>query len=169
MTQAEQVHGADSAVVGATHAGSIVPNVDALITAQRLVPLVIRTADCAPIFIWDPIRSVIALVHAGRKGTLLGITRKTIEHMSSMFDTRPEDCLAAIGPSIGACCYEIDPVTHEHFDLIRQNTDQLLTLGMPAGNISAAHICTSCRMDICFSYRKEGKGTGRIYSTLMLI
>ncbi len=168
LVQAEQVHADRIAVVGREHTGTIVRNVDALITAEQQIPLVIRTADCAPIFIWDPVRSVIGLVHAGRKGTILGITHKTIEHMGSTFHTRPEDCLAAIGPSIGVCCYEIDPVTHEHFDLITQNTEQLLALGIPSANISATHICTACRTDICFSYRKEGQGTGRLYSALML-
>jgi len=148
---------------------------DAMITDVPRVFLGIRTADCLPVFIADRRKKVIAAVHAGRQGTALGITAKVIRKMMSVFDCRPGDLLAALGPSIGLCCYEIDAQVFQPgwepfatsrgqgkwmLDLARINIDQIRNEGLNPAQISWIRLCTCCRPDLFFSYRREGK-TGR--------
>ncbi len=168
IVQAEQVHGGMIGIASARDLGRTLPHVDALITNLEHVPLLIRTADCLPIFIYAKTERAIALVHAGRKGTELGIVPKTIGALHKEYGSKPEDCLVSIGPGIGVCCYEIEPVTHAHYDLIEVNQQQLKNVGIPDKNIHTSGICTCCEKDQCFSYRREGAGTGRMYSVLML-
>ena len=81
---------------------------DALITNIPGIPLLMCYADCVPIFILDPVKKAIALIHSGRKGTELELTLKTLFKMKKIFKTDPRSCLAAIFPSIGPCCYNIE-------------------------------------------------------------
>jgi hypothetical protein len=156
---------------------------DAVITDVPRVFLGIRTADCLPILIADRRKKVIAAVHAGRQGTALGITAKVIRKMMNVFDCRPGDLLAAMGPSIGACCYEIDERVFqpgwERFatssgrgkwmlDLTRINIDQVGNEGLNPAQISCIRLCTCCRPDLFFSYRREGN-TGRQLSFIGMV
>jgi len=156
---------------------------DAVITDVPRVFLGIRTADCLPILIADRRKKVIAAVHAGRQGTALGITAKVIRKMMNVFDCRPGDLLAAMGPSIGACCYEIDERVFqpgwERFatssgrgkwmlDLTRINIDQIGNEGLNPAQISCTRLCTCCRADLFFSYRREGN-TGRQLSFIGMV
>jgi len=127
LTFGRQVHGARVAVVGNADRGSVFDDTDALVTNAALVPLVILTADCAAIFLFDPVRRAVGIAHAGWRGTVAGVAARTVETMRDAFGSRPESLVAAIGPSIGPCCYEvgeevIDAVTSGFPD----HTDELL-------------------------------------------
>jgi polyphenol oxidase len=83
------------------------PKADALFTREPGVLLVVQTADCIPILLADPKQRAVAAVHSGWRGTLARIAAKTLGRMQMEFGTRPEDVIAAIGPGIGGCCYEV--------------------------------------------------------------
>ncbi|MCX5750644.1 MAG: peptidoglycan editing factor PgeF [Candidatus Saganbacteria bacterium] len=181
VVQAEQVHGENRCWVKGLDAGKTIPGVDALITKEKNLPIIVRTADCVPILIYDPVKSIIAVVHSGWKGTLLRIVQKTIENIGS----DPADLKIGIGPAIGKCCYEVGEevisklkkefggwekyLNGKKLDLVSLNKDQLLELGVKEENIEIKEMCTACNNDIFYSYRKDGPTTGRIYSLLMNI
>jgi YfiH family protein len=181
---------------------------DASATAKPGLLLAIQTADCVPILLVDPRKRVVAAIHAGWRGTLARIAQKAIGAMQREFSSRPSDLLAAIGPSIGPCCYEVGaelvtqfasqfadaldyfdeprtgdepnplqwlnmrPPGHQpppkpvHLDLRKANQSQLLTAGLRKQNIFASELCTACRPDLFFSYRKEGPPSGRLLSVI---
>lgn len=114
-TYAEQVHGNEVQIISKEHAGAGVRSreqaiqaKDAFITNEPGLFLHALFADCVPLFFFDPVRRAIGLAHAGWKGTVLQIARKTAEAMKLAFGSEPGDMLAAIGPSIRQCCYEVD-------------------------------------------------------------
>lgn len=107
LTFGRQVHGARVAVVRNNQRGDAFVDTDALVTNAALVPLAILTADCAAIFLFDPVHRAIGIAHAGWRGTAARIAARTVETMHDAFGTSPEDLIAAIGPSIGPCCYEV--------------------------------------------------------------
>lgn len=154
---AEQTHGHGVAVIRET-TGERVPLVDALVTATKNLPLVIRCADCAAVFIIDRRTPAIALVHSGKKGTLADIAGNTLTTMRQKFGTNPTDCTAFISPSIGPCHYEIDL-----WDSIEK---QLRYAGV--GDVHNPRICTACHLDRYFSYRTEKGQTGRMFAVLAL-
>lgn len=157
---------------------------DALITNQRNIMLTILTADCIPILLFDPKREVVAVIHAGWKGTQKEITFKTVQKMQEQFASHPEDILAGIAPSIGKCCYEVDWNVAKHFehienayedkgekqmlDLPHINRVQLLKAGVLSTNIEMSNICTACKVEDYFSYRKEDGCSGRFMSMIGL-
>ncbi len=163
---------------------------DAIVTDQPGVAIGIKTADCAPVFLFDKRKRAIAAVHAGWRGTALGIAGNAVRVMGERFSSRPEDLLAAIGPSIGPCCYEVDEPVFEAmslqgeaervlrpgrrqrrwmFDLPLANRIQLEREGIPQGQISAAGFCTCCRQDLFFSHRRDGEKTGRHLNFILLL
>jgi copper oxidase (laccase) domain-containing protein len=160
FAQAGQPHGNGVAVVSSSfilHPSSF-SSADALVTRQRGLPLVIRCADCAPVFIVDPVTPAIALIHSGKKGTQRNVTGETIATMHRHFGTQALDCLAYIGPCIGPCHYEMDiPTAIEA---------QLRAAGVT--DISNPRICTACHLDRYFSYRAEQGQTGRMFALLAL-
>jgi len=148
---------------------------DAVITHSPNAFLGIKTADCLPILIADPVKKVIAAIHAGRQGTSLQITRQVLKRMEVEFDCSPGDLLIALGPSIGPCCYEIDgKVFYQEWepfsaprgedkwmvDLPRINIAQMKKEGIREDQIFWIDLCTYCNNDLLFSYRREGQ-TGR--------
>lgn len=160
---------------------------DAIITNQPGLAVGVKTADCVPIFLFDRVRNVIGVVHAGWRGTAKKIAAKTVHRIMKMFSTKAEDLIAAVGPAIGHCCYEVDRVVrdamkedadmvftpsdhrdHWMCDLPRANRLQILDAGVPPANIVEAGICTSCHRDTFFSHRGEGGQTGRQFSFLMI-
>jgi YfiH family protein len=168
----------------------------------------VQTADCVPILLADLKRRAVAAVHAGWRGTLQRIVAKAIGKMQMQFGTKPADLLAAIGPSIGGCCYEVGTEVASEFrsqfanasewfdefrtgdepnplqwlnmappghqpppksvllDLRKANRAQLLDAGLRAQNIIVSDLCTACRRDLFFSYRKEAGTTGRLLSAI---
>ncbi|MFH1641120.1 MAG: peptidoglycan editing factor PgeF [Candidatus Omnitrophota bacterium] len=166
---------------GALSYDGSVPDTDAFITDKKRIPLAVFTADCLSVFLFEPNKSVIGLVHAGWRSTKENITTRAVESMSKELDIHPEDLYAGFGPAIRRCCYEVGEEFKDHFtygleerlgryylDLARINKKELLELGVSEKNIFDPEICTSCRNEEFFSYRKEGKGTGRMISVMML-
>jgi hypothetical protein len=162
---------------------------DAMITDRPEIALGIKTADCVPIFLVDRVRCIIGAVHAGWRGTALGIAGKVVDTLRERFSSRPEDILAVIGPTIGPCCYEVDDTVframpsphggesffrpgrregHWMLDLTAANRQQIEEKGVPPENIFSAGICSSCREDLFYSHRRDGGRTGRHLNFIML-
>ena len=157
------------------------PEGDAAITAQPGLIVGIETADCLPVLLVDPRRRVAAGVHAGWRGTAAGIARKTLDALVAE-GSRPEDILAALGPGIGACCYEVGPELVAPFgpggedfftpgpgdrlrlDVRAANFRQLRAGGVPEAQIASVADCTFHDADRYHSYRREGAGGGRMIS-----
>jgi len=163
---------------------SAIANCDALITNQKKIMLTILTADCVPILLFDPIQEVVAVVHAGWKGTQQEIVKKTVKKMNETFDSNSKDILAGVAPSIGKCCYEVDWNVSKNFqnipdaysekgekqmlDLPHINKVQLLEAGLTEQHIEMSNICTACQVDSYFSYRREAGCSGRFMSIIGL-
>lgn len=156
---------------------------DAMITSLPNRFLGILTADCIPILMIDPEKRAIAAVHAGRQGTALRISAEVIRRMGKEFGCNPRDLLVALGPSIGICCYEIDERaflpewipfatrTGEGkwmLNLGAINRNHVEKEGVKKENIFSVDLCTRCRDDLFFSYRREKKG-GRQLSFIGMI
>jgi YfiH family protein len=181
---------------------------DASATHRPGLLLGVQTADCVPILLVDPLKRAVAAVHAGWRGTLQRIVTKAIGKMQMEFATKPADLLAALGPAIGGCCYEVgtevssaylaqfpnaaewfdelrtgdepDPLQwlsmmppgHQpppkrvRLDLRKANRAHLLAAGLSAKNIFVSDLCTACRRDLLFSYRKGGAQSGRLMSVI---
>lgn len=140
---------------------------DAFLTAQPGTALIIKTADCTPVFLYDPQKKVIGAIHAGRRSTILKITEQTVKTMIEYFNCDPKNILAGIGPAICKTCYQIDPVKDIHFDLWQENHDQLINSGVPPKNIELSGLCPSCNAnERFFSYRKDKTQT-RTYNIIM--
>lgn len=193
----EQVHGTEIVRVsepdrgaGAFSFESAIKKTDALITNQKNVPLLLFFADCTPVLFYDPVHQAVGAAHAGWKGTVGKIAQKTLQRMTDEFGTRAEECLIAIGPSIGGCCYEVDAAVMERFaaafpedkkeiilplpenkwkiDLWRANYQQLISVGVQQKNIEMADACTQCNHEVFFSYRADQGKTGRIGALISL-
>lgn len=167
---------------------SLAPNqieADAIITNIKNLPIGVFTADCIPIILADIRGRGVGIIHAGRVGTSLEITKKTVGKIMEVFDISSEDITAAIGPGIGGCCYEVDEKSIDPFrdrldyfekvamkkddgrwmlNLTETNKIQLIESGLKSENIFTAEFCTSCHNDKFFSYRREGKTAGRMVS-----
>lgn len=127
LTFAKQIHSANVALVPAGFDGGAFDDVDALITNARQTPLVILTADCAAIFLYDPHNHAIGVAHAGWRGTVADIAANTVRRMHAAFGTFPHDVVACIGPSIGPCCYEVgDEVINAVSEALPDYTDEVL-------------------------------------------
>ncbi|MCX6706114.1 MAG: polyphenol oxidase family protein, partial [Candidatus Woesebacteria bacterium] len=98
---AEQVHGNKIAVVDKKNRGALIKGVDALVTNTANLCLCIKTADCLPLIFYDPTKKVLAVVHAGWKGTLKNISANSVRRMTDQFKINPKDLIIGIGPSIG--------------------------------------------------------------------
>ena len=157
FASAEQTHGSGVAVIFES-TGKRVPMVDALATSVRNLPLVIRCADCAAVFIVDRRTPAVALVHSGKKGTAANIVGSTVATMQERFGTNPADCISFISPSIGPCHYEIDIWSHLE--------EQLHKAGV--SDVHNSRVCTACHLDRYFSYRAEKGQTGRMFAVLAL-
>jgi copper oxidase (laccase) domain-containing protein len=127
-----------------------------LITNQRGVCLGIYVADCCAVYLVDPVRSAIGLVHSGKKGTELGIASKAIESMAEHFGSHASDLIVQLSPCIRPPHYEIDFAA----DIVRQCRE----LGVSSVHDSA--VCTACDLDRYYSYRAEKGRTGRMLAFL---
>lgn len=162
----EQIHGDRVAIVtnrdrgrGSREYIDSIPQTDALITREKNLPLMLCFADCVPILFCDPIHDAIGIAHAGWKGTTLEIARKTLHVMERTFATDPAECLIAIAPSIGGCCYTRDD---KPIDLWKMNREQLISAGILESHIDSSNICTRCNSSEYFSYRASHGKTGRL-------
>jgi len=155
---------------------------DSLITQAPGFALGVFTADCLPIFLYDPTQQAIGIVHAGWRGTARGVTKKAVEKMKAVFHCQGAEILVAMGPCIGPCCYEVDGPVKEAFeengfpweslshprregkwflDLYRANFLLLEASGIRRERIEVLKACTSCRRDTFYSYRNADKMEGR--------
>ncbi len=186
FTTCQQVHGSKVVRVteeligsGAVDFANTIADTDALITDIPDVPLLLFYADCVPVLLADLETGAIGLAHAGWRGTVADIGAKTLAAMGEDFGTKPENVLVAIGPSIGACCYEVDDFVRDQasgyekffapkgggkyqLDLWGMNAKQLVEAGVPQDNISVAGVCTNDNVDLFCSYRAEQGKTGRM-------
>jgi YfiH family protein len=185
---AKQVHGDRVRVIKGSDAGqgalnhqSALEDTDAFVTNEKELPLAIFTADCLSVFLFDPKAPAVGLVHAGWRSSKEDIILKTIDLMGYKYGSDPLDLHVAFGPSIRECCYQVGKEMQEFFpehiaqkgehfylDLIKFNKRKLLDSGVKEENVFDSGICTSCRNDIFYSYRKEGNRCGRIMSVIML-
>jgi YfiH family protein len=174
-----QVHGADVTVA---ERGGPLGEADILTTGRRGLPLAIFSADCLPIIVYDPQGGRLTMAHAGWRGTVKAAARVAAGTLVEAGGTA-ETLLAAIGPSIGPCCYEVDgPVIEQlaaafpaawqdwvtaagpgkwMLDLWKANEDQLGAAGLRPRHIDNPRLCTACRVDLFHSYRR-GRGRGRL-------
>jgi copper oxidase (laccase) domain-containing protein len=136
----------------------IVPSADALFTDLSDVPLIVFTADCLPVFLYDASRKVVGLVHAGRKGIEAGMIPSAVHELVQSYGVDPSDVTALIGASIGPCCYPVD--------LWSQSMRQLKEHGIK--QVHNPRICTGCNTGTFYSYRVEKGTNGRMLSVIML-
>jgi YfiH family protein len=192
LVTVNQAHGTDLLVIDApnpdySHFHSLA--CDGIITNQPEIMIGIGVADCVPLLLLDPVKGVIAALHAGWKGTAGEIGKKGVAAMVEMFGSVPGDILAAVGPAIGPCCYEVDAPVMEAFkkggvgwdlfavargegtwglDLAEANRRQFAESGLPEQNIVVAEQCVSCNQELFFSYRRDKGDTGRQMGFIML-
>ena len=182
LSKNKQIHSNIVNKVDKDNIGQIIDG-DAIITNEKNVPLLILTADCVPVVLVDTINKAVGLVHAGWRGTYGKICAETLQSMKENYNTKPEDVVAIIGPSIGKCCYEVSYDLVEKFSALLSNADEkiyeirddkyyldlweintqiLKEFGVLKSNIITMNICTSCNCDRFFSYRKHDKTPKRI-------
>jgi YfiH family protein len=182
----KQEHTSDLFVPEDSKSENKVQVADGIVTAQRGIAVGVRTADCVPLFCYDPTKQVIAIVHAGWKGSWKGIAGSAVKLMADRFGCDYADILAVIGPCIRFCCYEVgeefrnyfpdfyklppqQPAdSRAHVDLPAAIKADLLRTGMIASNISDVAVCNACHHDRFFSARR-GDGEGRILSVMALL
>ena len=192
-----QVHGADIRTVKDAQLAQPRPyaigdndRCDALVSDRANILLAVKTADCVPILIGDPGTGAFAAVHAGWRGTLASIVTHALNRIVREYDARPSDVRVAIGPAAGACCYEVgsevinafkarfsrsdDLFTptregHAFVDLLKANRDQLISLGVKETRIHTSPLCTMCRTDLFFSYRREKTLHGKVGRLMAVI
>lgn len=200
-TYAEQVHGKEIQIVTKQQRGvgndsreKALQAKDGFITNVPGVFLHALFADCVPLYFYDPVHKAVGLAHAGWKGTALGIAKAVPEAMSAAYGTKSRELKAAVGPSIGMCCYEVDDTViarmdrviaelapipgdeHEgevpfyikkangkyNLNLQHINRQIMMKAGILPSNIEISGLCTSCRLDLFYSHRKEFGSTGRM-------
>lgn len=185
-----QVHSADVVIANAPVGGRRwLAKADAMMTDRAGITLSMRFADCVPILLRDPVRGVVAMAHAGWRGTVQGIAAETVRAMNKTYGSRPQDIQAGIGPSIGPDHYqvgeEVVTAVHDYFgatdSLIRRDpVDNSAYLDLWAANsldlqragveqVEVAGICTAEHSDEFFSHRAEKGRTGRFGAVLCLI
>lgn len=178
MANIRQVHG--HRVVAVDNEYRSGEEADALITKTPDFALVIRTADCLPVFLYDVATGAIGLVHAGWKSTQQKIVGETVQAMQRHFGTKASDLTVAFGPAIRRCCFEVGEEFREIFpedifeneaklfvDLASVNRRQLTASGVQENRISDCEVCTVCDKAY-FSYRRQGESAGRMLSLMMI-
>lgn len=164
--------------------------VDALITKEENVLITVATADCVPVTLFDPKAEVIAVVHAGWRGTVKNIIGKTIKTLIKEFNSNPQDLVCCIGPSISLMAFEVGNEVVDlfssqgfmmeeiaffnretqkyHIDLWKANSILLEEAGVLSENISCSGICTYSEYHHFFSARRLGIKSGRMITGIML-
>jgi polyphenol oxidase len=156
---------------------------DAAITRLGGAVLGVQTADCVPILVADRKGHAVAAIHAGWRGTALRIAQQAVARLVADYRIPPEDLIAIIGPHNAVCCYEVgeevveainDPATlvrkaewsKPHLNQGLANQRQLIAAGIPENQIVISNLCTQCRSDLFYSYRRDGKRAGRMLSVI---
>ncbi len=190
---AKQTHSANVLEVDSSYAGCGVlrprfyDDVDALITKEPQLPLVIHTADCVPVVFADPVNKVIGAAHCGWRGTYSGLACKTLDNMHKKFGTNPKDVVVSVGPCICENCYEVSKELYDDFlnkfayrqyitqadgkyflNLPYINKQSLMDAGVLQHNIAVADVCTCCECEHLYSHRGLGPTRG-IFSNVISI
>jgi YfiH family protein len=194
VKMAKQVHGINGIVIDKNNLamacnGSV--EGDFIITDQSRVLLLVLTADCLPVFLYDPILNIIGVIHVGWRGLMAGILEAVLDNMVTIFNSRIHDLELRFGPSALRCCYEVKADFIEQvkaidssqifckslvikdglffFDLLAYAVFRLCDKGVLRKNISLDFVCcTLCSNDF-FSHRKDKGKTGRNVSGIMLL
>jgi YfiH family protein len=192
-----QVHGTDIRVVTDAAQAKAPPyatgdddRCDALVSNRSHILLAVKTADCVAMLLGDPRTGAFAAVHAGWRGTVASIGTHALERLMREYGTMPRDLRVAIGPAAGACCYEVgnevinsfrerfpgsdDLFTptregHARIDLFKANRKQLTSMGVAEERIHISPLCTMCRTDVFFSYRREKSVHGKVGRLMTVI
>jgi len=185
---AKQVHGKNVEDIteekkgsGALDYDSSISDTDGFITDKKNIPIAILTADCLSIFLYDPARPAIAILHAGWRGTEKNIAAEGVKSMRERFGSSPEKLLAGFGPSIRSCCFEVEKDFKSNFpfglvkrdgrifmDIALINREQLKAGGVREENIFDPELCTLSQNKDFFSFRKEADSAGRMISVITL-
>lgn len=174
----KQVHGNEISIV---ERPGLQGTSDAMISKKKNIGLAISTADCTPIFVYDPLQKLIAAIHSGWRSTKEKIVKKTLQRLSSDFLSNPADLLVYIGPSISQKNYEVSKEFENHFDkkyliekndkylldLKSANADMLIEFGVKRENLGISELCTY-ESDFLHSYRRDGKISGRAFGVIAL-
>lgn len=175
----DQVH---SSTVKIVREPEIYPQTDGLITAEKNLFLVIQTADCFPVFMYDPLAEVVAAVHCGWRSVFSGILENTLTLMRDHFRVNPQNILTAVGPGLQKECFEVradlyDQVDNRYlsvhpepdkrlFDLRSMVVDKLQKQGVRSNNIFLADNCTKCEEALFYSFRRDGLRSGRMMGVI---
>jgi len=190
LRRMRQIH-SGTTVAASSQPPEHAPEADGVMTDENGVALVVQVADCVPLLMADRRTGAIAAVHAGWRGTAANIAAAAVHRLQQQYGCRPEDLVAAIGPSIGACCYQVgfevreaflspsspvdldgwfSPDPHRsdrlRFDGWAANRDQLIAAGLNPAHVHVARLCTMTHLSHFYSYRAEGAGTGRLLGVI---
>jgi YfiH family protein len=187
----KQTHTDCIAKVTAENCRSVFFDTDAVITNEKGIVLVVKTADCVPILLFDPVNRAIAAVHSGWRGTAKNIVGKAVQRMMSEYGSDPKELIAAIGPCISTPNYEVgeeviqsfrtlfpsldfiidfsdSPAGKGRLNLKEANRLLLMQQGLPMENIEIAEHCTFTATSDFFSARRDGAKTGRMINGIVL-
>lgn len=187
----KQTHGDRVVIVHHQNKNELFENIDAFITCEKGICIAVKTADCTPVLLFDPIKNVIAAIHSGWKGTVQNIVGQTVGQMVSYFGVEPQNLIAAIGPCIGQLNYEVGEEVAIQFKLLFPNepdllkplpdngskwllnvrlaiVDQLIESGVHPELIDCSTECTFENVADFHSARREGAGTGRMINGIFL-
>lgn len=195
VIHAHLVHGYAVTAVTQAQNGTWIPHTDGLITNEPGCALTMNFADCAPILLYDPVHHAIGLGHAGWQGAVKDLPGAMVRAMQQQFSSRPGDLIAAVGPCIGPCCYEVGEPVISAVRAAFANPDTLLiansqslivnrqssiVFDLPEANrrclqgagvqqVELSGCCTACRTDLFFSHRAEKGKTGRFGAMIALM
>jgi YfiH family protein len=187
LSRARQVHGASVAL--GTEVASALPDADILVSDRADLGIAIQVADCVPVLAVDPRTGAVAAAHAGWRGLAANVPGEMVRALSRRFDARPVDLLAAVGPAIGPCCYEVGADVRDSFarafssesggwfapggapkkwmlDTWASARTQLLAAGVLPHHIFEARLCTASHPDAFCSYRRDGPPAGRMAAAI---
>ncbi len=191
LARVRQVHGAAVRVVRADDVDQPVPDADALITNASGIAVAVVAADCVPVLLADSRTGAVAAVHAGWRGTAADVVGAAVTALTREYGVRPETLVAAIGPSIGACCYDVgedllaaftaaghssvdlaewfarDSAGRLRLDLWQANSDLLVGAGVPRGQVHMAGLCTKTHVHVLESFRVDGDRAGRMAAIIV--
>jgi purine-nucleoside/S-methyl-5'-thioadenosine phosphorylase / adenosine deaminase len=192
LARLRQVHGAAAAIIrsGKRRRSGARPEADILVSDDPAVAIAVQAADCVPLLIADPQTGAVAAAHAGWRGLSVRVPQRAVRVLADTFGAAPSDLIAAIGPSIGPCCYEVGAELQAAFDangfpdeeqdrwfspggpkrlildLWTAAADQLAAAGVPRAQIAIARLCTAHRPDLFPSYRRDRQHTGRMAAAI---
>ncbi len=164
------------------------PYTDAIITKAKNTPIVCHTADCVPVLLFDRAKSACAAIHAGWRGMTDGVIEATVSKMQEVYASDPLDMIAAVGPCIASCCFEVDEDVVDIFrsafgdgviipkqgeqktriDLLRCAVDALSGCGISEKNIDVAAECTKCDAEHYYSHRRQGNERGTLAAIIQI-